>query len=91
VKPLVLVSPRADGVEVLEQVTADPDLKVIPAVMLTSSREERDLVVGYDPGANACGIKPTESRDFADVTRERGSYGPASPARGLEALIVVNA
>jgi len=75
VKPLVLVSPIVDGVELLEQVRADPDLKVIPAVVLTSSREEQGLVMGYDPGANAHVMEPTESHDLADVIREPGLLG----------------
>ena len=69
---LVLGSLTADGVEVLTQVRADPNLKTIPAMVLTSSREERDLVMGYDPGANAHVMEPTESHNLADVIREPG-------------------
>jgi two-component system response regulator len=72
VKLLDVESPKAGGLPVLEQVRADPIVMPIAAVVLTCSREERDLVMGYDPGAKAYVIKPTEPYDFADFIREPG-------------------
>jgi CheY-like chemotaxis protein len=67
---LDLKLPKVDGLEVLEQVKQDPDRRRIPVVMLTSSREERDLVRSYELGVNAFVVKPVNFDEF------RGDSGP---------------
>jgi CheY-like chemotaxis protein len=62
--------PKVDGVEVLRQIKGDPKLRVIPVVILTSSREERDLVESYQLGANAYVVKPMEFHAFIDAVKE---------------------
>lgn len=66
--------PKVDGVEVLRQLKGDPDLRVVPVVMLTSSREERDLVESYRVGANAYVVKPVDFQAFMDVVKELGMF-----------------
>jgi CheY-like chemotaxis protein len=61
---LDLKLPKVDGLQVLEQLKADPNLKAIPVVMLTSSREEQDLVNSYNLGVNAYVVKPVDFADF---------------------------
>ena len=70
---------------------ANPNSKPIPAVVLTCSREERDLVMGYDPGHNAYVIRPTESYDFADFIREPGPLRTGVAHPGYEAWTFVDA
>jgi CheY-like chemotaxis protein len=75
--PVVLLDlklPKVDGLEVLNQVKNDPDLRRIPVVMLTSSREERDLLRSYDLGTNAYVIKPVGFQEFVDAVREVGLF-----------------
>lgn len=67
---LDLKMPKMDGLEVLRQLKGDPALKRIPVVMLTSSREETDLVMSYDLGANAYVVKPVGFEQFADAIRQ---------------------
>ncbi len=71
---LDLKMPRVDGLEVLRQVKGDPDLKTIPIVMMTSSREERDLVQSYELGANAYVVKPLSFHEFVDAIRVLGAF-----------------
>jgi CheY-like chemotaxis protein len=66
--------PKVDGVEVLRQLKGDPDLRVLPVVMLTSSREERDLVESYRVGANAYVVKPVDFQAFMEVVKELGMF-----------------
>lgn len=61
---LDLKMPRIDGLEVLRRVKADPALKSVPVVVLTSSREDRDLAACYELGVNAYVVKPVEFADF---------------------------
>ena len=56
--------PKVDGLEVLRQMRADKTLNGIPAVMLTSSREERDVIESYNLGVNAYVVKPVEFQEF---------------------------
>ncbi len=56
--------PRMDGLEVLREIRADARLKRLPVVILTSSREEQDLITGYDLGVNAYVVKPVDFDDF---------------------------
>lgn len=75
--PVVLLDlklPKVDGLEVLKQVKNDPDLRKIPVVMLTSSREERDLLSSYDLGTNAYVVKPVGFQDFVAAVREVGLF-----------------
>lgn len=71
---LDLKLPRVDGLEVLKQLKADPALQSIPVVMLTSSREEQDLVRSYKLGVNAYVVKPVDFADFVQALRELGLF-----------------
>lgn len=71
---LDLKMPKVDGMEVLRRVKADPQLKAIPVVMMTSSREERDLARSYDLGVNAYVVKPVEFKEFIDAIRQVGAF-----------------
>ena len=66
--------PKVDGLEVLKQIKADPRLKKIPVVMLTSSKEEHDLVESYRFGVNSYIQKPVDFEQFIDVVRQLGMY-----------------
>lgn len=71
---LDLKLPKVDGLEVLKQVKADPDLKKVPVVMLTSSHEEQDLVRSYDLGVNAYVVKPVGFESFVEAVKEVGLF-----------------
>jgi CheY-like chemotaxis protein len=71
---LDLKMPRVDGLEVLRQIKADESLKSVPVVMLTSSREERDLVESYRLGINAYVVKPVGFEQFVDAVRQIGAF-----------------
>ena len=71
---LDLKMPRMDGMQVLRQVKTDPDLKSIPIVVLTSSREEQDLVESYHLGVNAYVVKPVDFHEFIDAVKELGLF-----------------
>ncbi len=71
---LDLKMPKVDGIEVLRQIKADPALKPIPVVVLTSSREEQDLVQTYDLGVNAYVVKPVDFHEFIDAVRAIGGF-----------------
>jgi CheY-like chemotaxis protein len=71
---LDLKLPKLDGLEVLARVKADPDLKVLPVVMLTSSHEEQDLVRSYHLGVNAYVVKPVDFQEFVAVMKEVGLF-----------------
>ena len=71
---LDLKLPKVDGLEVLKRVKADPDLRTVPVVMLTSSREEQDLVESYDSGSNAYVVKPVGFGEFVEAVRELGLF-----------------
>ncbi len=71
---LDLKLPKVGGIEVLRVVKADERLKTIPVVVLTSSREERDLVESYRLGVNAYVVKPVEFEAFAAAVRELGMF-----------------
>lgn len=66
--------PRMDGIEVLQEVKNDPQLKVIPVVMLTSSREEPDLKKCYELGVNAYIVKPVNFKDFYESVKTVGVF-----------------
>lgn len=71
---LDLKLPKVDGIEVLAQVKGHPLLKAIPIVMLTSSREERDLARSYGLGVNAYVVKPVAFPDFVAALKELGLF-----------------
>ena len=66
--------PKVDGLEVLREIRADERLKMIPTVMLTSSREEGDLLVSYQLGVNAYVVKPVDFNEFLETVRELGVF-----------------
>jgi CheY-like chemotaxis protein len=71
---LDLKLPKVDGLEVLAQLKSDPDLRVIPIVVLTSSREEQDLIDSYNLGTNAYVVKPVDFHEFVDAIKELGLF-----------------
>jgi len=71
---LDLKMPKVDGFEVLKQVKGDPALHPIPVVILTSSREEQDVVEGYQLGANAYVVKPVEFNKFVEAVKALGLF-----------------
>lgn len=62
--------PKVDGLEVLRCIKQDPELRSIPVVMLTSSREENDLIRSYGLGSNAYVVKPVEFESFIEALRQ---------------------
>jgi CheY-like chemotaxis protein len=66
--------PRMDGIEVLRAIRSDPALKLIPVVMLTSSREEQDLIRSYQLGSNAYVVKPVQFPDFVMAVKQLGVF-----------------
>lgn len=71
---LDLKMPKVDGLEVLQQIKADPSLKAIPVVMLTSSREEQDLVSSYRLGVNAYVVKPLKFSEYVEAIKRLGQF-----------------
>jgi CheY-like chemotaxis protein len=71
---LDLKMPKMDGHEVLREIRADPGLRLIPVVVLTSSREERDLLKSYDEGANAYVVKPVDFEEFIAAINKLGVF-----------------
>jgi CheY-like chemotaxis protein len=79
--------PRMDGLQVLETIRTDPALKSLPVVMLTSSRQERDLMASYRLGVNAFVVKPVQFEDFIEAVKSLGFFWallnePPPPAGG---------
>src|SRR5262245_25392498 len=66
---LDLKMPKVDGLEVLRQMRADPQLQMVPIVMLTSSREERDLVESYKLGVSGYVVKPVDFNEFVKAVK----------------------
>ena len=66
--------PKVDGIEVLRQIKGDPRTRSIPVVVLTSSREEQDLVRSYDLGANSYIQKPVDFEQFRETAKTVGLY-----------------
>lgn len=66
--------PKVDGLEVLKTIKADPNLMSIPTVILTSSREERDLANSYNQGVNAYVVKPVEFQEFIKAVSNLGVF-----------------
>lgn len=71
---LDLKLPKVDGIEILQRCKSDPQTKGIPIVILTSSREERDLVDSYNLGVNSYVVKPVDFSQFTEAVRQLGLY-----------------
>ena len=71
---LDLKLPKVDGMQVLKQVKGDPRTRTIPVVLMTSSREERDMVNGYDLGVNSYLQKPVDFDQFRKMVKLLGLY-----------------
>jgi DNA-binding response OmpR family regulator len=71
---LDLKLPKIDGLEVLGKLKSDEKLKMIPVVVLTSSREERDMVASYKLGVNAYVVKPVDFHEFVNAIKELGIF-----------------
>lgn len=71
---LDLKMPKVDGLEVLKQIKSDAALKGMPVVMLTSSRQESDLVRSYDLGVNGYVVKPVDFTEFMEAVRQIGAF-----------------
>ena len=84
---LDLKLPKVDGLEVLRRIKADMTTSMIPVVVMTSSREERDLIESYRLGVNSYIVKPVDFQQFSDAVQQVGLYWvllnqpPAAPAR----------
>jgi CheY-like chemotaxis protein len=71
---LDLKLPKVDGLEVLQQIKSDEKLRMIPVVVLTSSREEKDMVASYKLGVNAYVVKPVDFHEFVNAIKELGIF-----------------
>jgi len=71
---LDLKLPKVDGLEVLRRIKSDPRTKAIPVVVMTSSREERDIIESYRFGINSYVVKPVDFKQFAEAGRLLGLY-----------------
>jgi CheY-like chemotaxis protein len=71
---LDLKLPKIDGLEVLQQIKSHEKLRMIPVVVLTSSREERDMVASYQLGVNAYVVKPVDFHAFVNAIKELGVF-----------------
>lgn len=71
---LDLKLPKVDGLEVLRAIKGDPRTKIIPVIVLTSSKEEKDMVESYRIGVNSYILKPVDFDKFADAVKDIGYY-----------------
>jgi CheY-like chemotaxis protein len=86
---LDLKMPKVDGLEVLRQIKGDARLRTIPVVVMTSSREEQDVVASYRLGVNAYVVKPVRFQEFVEAVRQLGAFWmlcnePPPPTAGGE-------
>ena len=77
-KPKVILldikMPKVDGIEVLRQIKSNDDTKAIPVVIMTSSKEEQDIITSYNLGVNSYVVKPVDFEGFAKAVSELGFY-----------------
>lgn len=77
-KPKVILldikMPKVDGIEVLRQIKADENTRTIPVVIMTSSKEEQDIITSYNLGVNSYVVKPVDFEGFAKAVSELGFY-----------------
>lgn len=66
--------PRMDGIEVLKAIKSDKKLRTLPVVMLTSSREEQDVIKSYELGVNAYVVKPVDFKEFIEAVKQLGVF-----------------
>ena len=66
--------PKVDGLEVLRRIRADENTRLLPVVLLTSSKEEQDVINGYSLGANSYVRKPVDFNQFIEAVRQLGLY-----------------
>jgi CheY-like chemotaxis protein len=78
--------PRMDGLEVLREIRGDPALKRLPVVILTSSREQQDLISSYELGVNAYVVKPVDFTSFIDAVTQLGVFWALINERPPETL-----
>lgn len=71
---LDLKLPKVDGIQVLQRLKADPDVQSVPVVILSTSREEKDLLRSYQLGVNAYVLKPVGFKEFIDAIQELGVF-----------------
>ena len=71
---LDLKLPKVDGLEVLKQIKSDGEMRMIPVVVLTSSKEEKDMVASYKLGVNAYVVKPVDFHEFVNAIKELGVF-----------------
>jgi DNA-binding response OmpR family regulator len=71
---LDLKLPKINGLEVLQQIRSDQELRFLPVVILTSSHEEKDLVRGYELGVNAYVVKPVDFHTFVNAVKDLGVF-----------------
>ena len=71
---LDLKLPKVDGLEVLRQIRSDEKLAMTPVVVLTSSKEEKDMVASYKLGVNAYVVKPVDFHEFVNAIKELGVF-----------------
>ncbi|HJV49126.1 MAG TPA: response regulator [Geothrix sp.] len=71
---LDLKMPKVDGLTVLQEMRGDPRLKLIPVVVMTSSREEQDLIRSYELGSNAYVVKPVDFTGFIEAVKQVGMF-----------------
>jgi len=71
---LDLKMPKINGLEVLRQLKSDPQLKMTPVVVMTSSREEQDLITSYQLGVNAYIVKPVQFQEFVEAVKLVGAF-----------------